>query len=227
MPVATNGASAVNSINTNGAGGTPITFNYTCPAGTDCLVLVESASMNATATGLPTAISYNGVSLINVASSLAVDSTTPSQSSIWYLLAPPTGSSLVVSVNYPVGNGQINEQATCVQPLIGVNQSSPVGTAAIANGNSTAAAVVPTGAGANDLYLAVMNSQSGTSSSGGNQTLIRNTVQRGTCDQSLDSAIAGAGAFQWTVTTNFWVASAVAFLSASAGGGTATVAWIT
>jgi hypothetical protein len=218
MGVAVNGVPAsvitTASIGANLAAGTPTTFNVTLPAGTDCLCFEE---VNFPAGGggsptAPTAVSYNGVALTMVPGSAAANTGTSMGSSIWYLLSPPTGSSLVLSVTY--GSTTLGAVGLAAIPLIGVNQSSPVGTAAIATGTSTTPAVTPTGAGANDLYMGISGDLSATTiSSGGSQTSLWTQISRGSVISAGDSLPgSGSGAFSWTVAISQWAASAVAFL---------------
>src|ERR1700731_2426995 len=100
MTVTTNGAAVTSTISANLAAGTPTTFAYTCPAGTDCLVFMEGNVQTGGAVSTPpSAVSYNGQAFTQVPSSFA-GNTVFMGCSIWYLLAPPTGSSDVVSVTY-------------------------------------------------------------------------------------------------------------------------------
>jgi hypothetical protein len=87
MTVTTNGAAASNSPSSNVAAGTPTTFNYTAPAGTDCLVLVEGSTLisSGNASAGPTAVSYDGVAMTMVPGSLSLNG--PDETTIWTLTA--------------------------------------------------------------------------------------------------------------------------------------------
>jgi hypothetical protein len=228
MAVAVNGSiTAANSSAIVGAltGGVATTFAFTVPAGTTCLVLMEGNTATSGTSTLPTAVTYNGVSLTNVSGSLSVEAITPEGVSIWYLLSPPTGSSLTVSVTY---TATIQEQCMILIPLTGVSLATPVGTPAIATASTTSSAVTATGGGSQDLYLGCMQSQNTTSTPGGGQTNLTTKTSRGTTILSADSIPgSSSGAFSWTVAAVPWVNSAVAFLAGGAGGGTASIAWVT
>jgi hypothetical protein len=74
--------------------GTTITFNYTCGAGTTVLVLCFIYA-NGTRSGAPT---YNGVPLTQADITRYAASSPEARAELWYLLAPPTGSSLQFSI---------------------------------------------------------------------------------------------------------------------------------
>jgi hypothetical protein len=218
MPaVAVNGVPAsvitTATIGSNLTAGTPVTFNVTLPAGTDCLAFEEVSfpTGGAVATA-PTAVTYNGVALTMVPGSFVANPGGNTMgSSIWYLLSPPTGSSLVLSVTY--GSTLEGALGLAAIPLIGVNQSSPVGIAATATGNSITPAVTATGAGENDLYMGISGDLSATTiASGGSQTSLWTQISRGSVISAGDSLPgSGSGAFSWTVAISQWAASAVAF----------------
>lgn len=224
MAVTTNGSAASNAIGANLTGGTAHTFTYNCPANTDCLVFVEGQALasGGTPSGKPTAFSYNGTALTYVTGSYsAAAAGDPFAVSMWYYLMPPTGSADTVSITY---TDTLNGQITAIVPLIGTNQSTPVGTAAInAAASGTTASVSASGSGSNGLYVGVaMSAQNPVTGQGGSQTTLKTQTCRSTEQLSLDDYVAGSsGAFSWTVPNVDWVCAAVAFLSA--GGGTSLV----
>lgn len=137
------------------AAGSAFTFNYTCPANTDCLAIIEVNTANVgNTTSALSAVSYNGVSATFVTgSSQVVTATNNGEISVWYLKSSQltTGSSLVVS-------GTQSNYATsiiglvCI-PLIGTGQVITVGTPVTNQGSGTSATVTGSGAGSNDLYI--------------------------------------------------------------------------
>ncbi len=71
----------------------PLAFNFTCVAGSTVLVLMLSYAGNTARSGGPP--TYNGVELTQADTNRGV---TEASSEIWYLLAPPTGSALSISI---------------------------------------------------------------------------------------------------------------------------------
>jgi hypothetical protein len=217
MTVTVNGARGSNAINANSSAGVAITFNYNCPAGTDCLVLFEGGNANATPPQVPTAVSYNGLAMTSVAGSSGTNSFAGVfyEMSCYYLLMPPTGSSLVLSITY----AQIlQEQITGLIPLIGVSQSAPTGLVTLGNSGTVSAnpAVTGSGGGASDLYLGCVLADP-TAVAGGGQTSLISLASRSTVLLEV-SDIPGSspGAFAWTAASAQWLAAAIPFLAVSA-----------
>ena len=97
MAVAVNGESGYYLTSS----GTSFTWGYIVTAGSTCLVIAEGAGL--TAGGGPTTpsgITYNGVAMTLVPSSIATDSNFV-ESSIWYLINPPTGISYNFIATFP------------------------------------------------------------------------------------------------------------------------------
>jgi hypothetical protein len=74
----------------------PVTGNYTCGVGTTLLVLgIVAGGGTARAGGTPT---YNGVAMTEVYSGIKAVSSPETVVDMYYMLAPPTGSSLQISI---------------------------------------------------------------------------------------------------------------------------------
>jgi hypothetical protein len=207
----------------SGASGSSLssfTVSVTVLAGTNVLSVQEN---NANAAGglTPTSVTYNGVNLTMVPSSSVISN--QFESSIWYLINPPTGTAFNLVANYSAAQ---NFFALGGIFLSGVNTSSPVGTAATNSGTTVAGgSVAPTGAGANGLYIGTCFAFGTTLSSGGSQTNQWNqNAVGGLLSGSGDTATNG-NSFTWTAggSTDNWTASGVAFLPSSSG---AVVAWL-
>lgn len=221
--------SAVTNHNVSGTigAGVPATFAYTVPATTTLLAVIEMTGSGAPA--VPTAMSYNSAAMTNVTGSFVQDTSGGNQCSIWYLASPTTGSSLTFSVTYTqtIGAGGY----IMLVPLIGVNLSSPVGTAHVAHdsgGSSTAPANNSVLATANDLQLCglcLSYNPTTVTDPGGNQTNQLNANSRGSTACAADSAAGNAsGVFAWTLSVgSFWASSGVAFIAPPAG---AVIAWV-
>jgi hypothetical protein len=234
MAVTVNGTATSSNIGGSTIGsGVAATFAYTCPAGTLGLVMIESSGSIALA-AVPTAFSYNGVSATLISNTFSEDTSDSTQSSMWYLPSPPTGSSLTVSITYAqsVPGGAV----AVMVPLLGVSATTPFQTttsANISNDNgvaSTTASVTPPAATANDLYIGVVGVQVDTAAtiSVATGTQLTNTSSRGSLIVGVSSLAGNGGSLSWAITAaNPWVMSAVAFLAPTSGGGTAAIAWIT
>jgi hypothetical protein len=195
------------------AGGTVQSFNYTVPAGSNCIAILEGSGTYGGTPPTPSGITYNGVSAVMVPSSSAGHAN--AQTSIWLLLNPPTGSSYVLEVTYPTS---VDGGGVGVVPLANVNTGAPYGTAATASGSGANSNVTAAGAASTDLYVGVQISgvEGAGVTPGGAQTNQFNVGSRGGWGTSGDTiAGGGSGAFAWTETgLDGWAASAVAFKAA-------------
>jgi hypothetical protein len=214
MPVSTNGALAANAFTTTAS---TYSFNYSCPATTTFLVIVEQ-SQSATP-GAPTSMTYNGLPLALIPGSFIGEPVNGNQTSVWYLPNPPTGTLYPLVVNYAqsvTGGGNLLHL-----PLVGVNQANPFTlSSATYSSSSSSPAISPVAATANDLAFAslVVNDSGGVvvTDTGGNQTNLRNSTSRASICLVLDSAPgdAFASVFSWSLSVaESWAANAIAFLA--------------
>lgn len=217
------GNPANNGISGNQTGGTPVTFNFRCPAEVDCLILGEGNISSTSLRGaIPTAVSYNGVAMTLVPGSGSNWATTTGGSSLWYLTkllngGPFDGLSHQVSITYA---DTLNGQVTTLQGFDAVNQSAPFGVAAINQATSGSPSVTAAGAGSNDIYLGVALSGATASLSplGTGQQQLTLGTSRGSFGVSLDS-IPGTntGAFSWKAgSSGSWETAGVALFAAPA-----------
>lgn len=209
--VATNGSTVSAS---NGSTVTSNTFAYTTPTATTTLVITENNTSYSNLAVTPSGITYNGVALTMVPGSSIIESGGFSESSIWTLSSPPTGTSYNVVITY---GATITGYAAGATPLTGVNS---IGTPTTATGSYMAPsdpAVTAAGGVAGDLYIATTFAGSTVTTTGSSTELWNATPSGfGAAGDSLPGS--GSGAFTWTqsATANSWTASAVAF-KASAG----------
>jgi hypothetical protein len=207
-------ANVVSTSSSFGAG--PFTVNVTCAASDNFLLVVVGSDINPE--GIPSAVTYNTVAMTHFSPD-AQDGLFKS-CSFYYMVNPPTGSALVLSVTEPASVSGIGIAAL---PMSGVNTGAPVGTGATGSGASAAIAATATGGGANDLYIGGCVVRSATlTTTGTNQTSRVALVPiPSTTDSFGVDSIPGssAGAFTWTCTSGAWAALAVAIKAASGGGG--------
>lgn len=208
----------VGSITTHNTSGTLISYSYTVPGGTNVLRLDETNAGFSNNAVAPTSCTYNGVPLTKA---IGVTDVGPStESSIWYLVSPPTGSSLTLACMYPLSTSEI---VVAPVPLSGVNTSAPVGTGASASGvftSPTNPAVTASGGSTNDLYACVASSsQPTTFNSTGTQTSIWNqtTAGYGSGGGTIPGSSSGACTWNTATAANDWTAVAIAFKATGAG----------
>jgi hypothetical protein len=189
---------AIDTANVTSNPGTNVTsnsFSVTVGAGDNALFIQESA-LSGSGAYAPSGITYNGVSLTMVPSSSIVS--TDIETSLWYLVNPPTGSHTLV-VTY--GSYAQNVAAGAL-PMSGVNTASPIGTAATAGSSSSLnVAVTVTGGTANDLYIGVCGC-TGTAISSGSAPQVNQWQQQNidALSSASGDSIPGndTGSFSWT-----------------------------
>ena len=137
----------------NGSGSaiSSLTFAHTC-TGSNLLLVVCVAWADTSVSGASlTSITYNGVALTQYSSNGAGVGT----NEVWYLIAPSTGAHNVVvtwtNVN-PAEAPSTNGVAGSLS-FTGVDQTTPLGTAAQATGSSTTPSVTLTGASASNFVF--------------------------------------------------------------------------
>lgn len=117
----------------NGGVVASLTFSHTC-SGSDRLLVVGCA-INSGASAAVSGVTYNGVAMTSAGAAVMDGGNT--EVSLWYLVAPATGANnIVVSIS-----GTISGIAAGGTSFTGVDQATPVGTYASANGNSSTASV--------------------------------------------------------------------------------------
>ncbi len=143
-----------------------LTFAHTVGSGSNGLLLVE-VTLNKGGTTV-SSVTYNGTSLtyLNSASQAMMDA------EIWYLKAPASGTYNVVVTT----SGNADSLAAGATSYFNVNQTTPLGTAATANGKTnppTASVTVSSASG--DVVVAVAAVHQGTTyTAGSNQTELWN-----------------------------------------------------
>jgi hypothetical protein len=197
--------------------GASVSWSHTCGATANCLVVCEG---NAAGGGgiTPTGVTYNGVALTLIPGGSSIGGTF-FETSVWFLLNPPTGAAHTVTVNLPVSQGLIGGGAIS---LIGVDTTTPHGTAAINSGSADPQNVTAVGGGANDLYVGTVHLFFvNYNSTGVNQTQRCSQINIGTSTSFSVDTIPGSSpvAFTWSIggTAVQYAASAVVFLAASGG----------
>lgn len=171
------------------ASASSVTFSHTC-TGSDLLLLVGVHLYNVNGATI-SSVTYNGIALT------LVDSAANSNRrvSLYRLVAPATGANDVVitlsGTEFEVNGGSMS--------FTGVDQTTPLGTAVAANGNSTTP-TVDVSAATNDVVAAVLAIEhSGTLSVGAGQTSRYSAVGGGGWNKYAGSTEPGA-----TTTTMSW-----------------------
>ncbi|HEX9895911.1 MAG TPA: hypothetical protein VGA78_18410, partial [Gemmatimonadales bacterium] len=124
---------------------TGLTISHTT-SGTNRLMLV-GVTLNNQNSEIVSSVTYNGVGLTQVGS---VASATDTRVEIWRLIAPATGTNnVVITFSANVINGAKAGVAT----FTGVDQTTPLGTFASANGNSAGPATVDVTSATNELVF--------------------------------------------------------------------------
>jgi hypothetical protein len=179
----------VNSV--QGAGVTSVTVSITPSASANLAIVQESHSGSGTVTG----VTFGGNAMTLVPGS---QSTTDNfETSVWYLVNPPTGSSQAAVISYSTFNGYVG---VGVESYVNVNTSSPYA-GVNTNGGSGAgpSSVSVTGAVVGqDLYIAhaLFLATSGTD----NQTNMWDqlNINSGAAAFGSQMAASGSGNFSWT-----------------------------
>lgn len=130
-------AVAVANVGANGGQGN-ITLSFTVPSGDDRLLLVSSAqraAITAFSTGTFDGTSFLG-NQVAVIENTAASGNNQRHSKLWRVVAPPVKTADVV-----LNNSQ--EHAFCVVTFTGVDQTTPLGTAATAQATGSSSSVSP------------------------------------------------------------------------------------
>lgn len=201
----------------------PITLNYTCTAGDNCLIVLLGTD-EAVAGGAPTAFTYNGVALSQAALHTDVAGGVLKTAMIYYLFNPPTSSLLLISAtdtNTSTGEGMIAVSGSGFD----TTRAPVAGTGADANTGTTAACSAA-GAGVSDLYFGITLARSAAIANNGgvNQNNLAALTNINTLDSVSADWISGANAgnFSWTITSGVWTAIAAKFFAAATGGSAMT-----
>lgn len=219
-------AIAFDAATTDGtASGTPQTartFAHTCTGSNRLLVVAVCNDEDGSAVTV-SSVTYNGVGLTE---RITVARSNAQRASLWYLTAPATGANNVV-----VTISASQEFVAAAVSFTGVHQTTPLGTAASANGTS-GTATVDISSATDELVLdAVSVNQIGatTYTIGAGQTQRWAKIAIGTANPLVDargSTEVGASTttMSWTVSpSNVWVIAAVPIKpAATAGSGTVT-----
>jgi hypothetical protein len=190
--------------------GTTHTTSHTTAAGSNRLIKVV-VTWDTTGGLTVSGVTYNGVAL----SSLAQCNTPFGSKAVqlWYLVAPATGANNVVVTqsNTIVGmNAQISTYT-------GVDQGSPVGTAACGNDFAVDPATVNANSTADGLVVDGIYSQTGISVGAG-QTQRGNDSETWVTASSEEAGTGAAVTMSWTGPTGLWAISAVNLNAAASGG---------
>lgn len=207
----------VGSVSTYNTSGTLITFSYTVPSGANVLRLDET-NIGFSGNGVaPSGCTYNGVAMTKA---IGITDTGPTtETSIWYLVSPPTGSSLTLSCSYPLSTSEI---VVAPVPLSGVNTAAPVGSGVAVAGlfsSPTQPAATASGGSTNDLYACVGNVSTVALAISGSQTSIWNqsTAGYGSGGGTIPGSSSGACTWTYSGGGQNWTAVAIAFKATGAG----------
>ena len=181
---------AFSSIATGGKA-TNHTWSHTVgAAGTNRILVVGTSAESAVAV---TGVTYAAQALTKIGAQASLDGATAA-TELWYLIAPPTGpNDIVVTLS---ANKKLAAGATS---WTGVHQTTPLGTAVFAPGNSLSASVDVTSATGEVVVDALANKSSTSRTVGADQTQ-HWSVNSGGKPSSAGSSEAGAGTvtMSWT-----------------------------
>lgn len=206
----------------SGTGTSSLTWSHTC-TGTDLILVVGVETSSAEAA---TGVTYNGIALtlIDAQDAAALFC----RSELWYLIAPATGANDIVvtmagSATYIVGGAT---------SWTGVDQSTPLGTAAKATGSASPATVDVTSAAGEVVLDAACAIAGVTMTVGASQTSQWNLLAGGVL-RGAGSSEGGAGTvtISWTLSASaLWATVAVPIKPGTGGGGagetTASEIWV-
>lgn len=197
-------------------GSSSITASGTVGASDNYLIVIEGNRTGSLTPQSPTGITYNGVALTLLPSSTGSSGavSTSTESSIWYLATPPTGTSYSLVVSY---GSSVQASGMVAIPVSGMGSfGTPAVATSTSNNNS---AVTVSGGTSTDIYVAAaINAVTTQAASGANQTDLVDLNGISTNNSFTASDIPGVdtGAFTWshgTVNTSRWSASGVALLA--------------
>lgn len=195
--------------NSSTEGATSLTFAYTC-AGANRLLCVGVAIYNGNGTEV-TGVTYNGVAMTSAGSVLgsAADEVT-----IWYLVAPATGSNnVVVSFDNAVSGavaGAIN--------FTNVHQTTPTGSFVSATGTSTAPSVNASSESGGMVLDVLGVAPSKTATVGAGQTERWNVATSGNVERGCGSTEPGAASvtMSWSLNaSDAWAIGALPIKAAA------------
>lgn len=179
---------------------TSASFSHTC-AGSNRLLMVAIAN-DAGDSFQPGAPTYNGISMTSVGAINNATDFANVRLTVFRLIAPATGSNtLAFSI------GPVNFVVVAVS-FNGVNQTTPLGTAATATGTTAAQPSVTVSSAVNDLVfdaIGTLNSAADTFTAGTGQTK-RASVDNGADIGGASSTEAGAASvvMDWSSPNRYW-----------------------
>ena len=196
-----------------------LSFAHTTGTGTNRLLLVGVSWNCGTTDRTISSITFtpeggSAIALAQVITQLGYNTSNPRYSAIYSLLAPPSGQAGTVTITFSgsVSNGIMAGAAN----FAGVDQSTPLGTPAGANDNSTTPSVELTGLNGDELVFDHVFLGAGSSSYeltvGSDQTQLWNPayVANLRAAASTEQATGGSVTMSWTASTgNYWAIAAV------------------
>lgn len=207
---------------TTGVGGGSGTYSFSHNSNSDLLLVLISTGYTS-AGGMPTGVTYNGVSMTLLTSI----TTNGARTGIYYLKSPATGANNVtVTIS---GDGAYGAGAVSV---IGADLTTTFGTPATANGNGSAASVSVATTTTNDLVVACLATRGVTNPTDtvtlSGTTLYNTYTAFGSGDSHVSgNSAAGTGsavAMTGTISSAFeWSMCAVAVAGAAGGGGSTPI----
>lgn len=158
------------SSNSGGSAASSLTWSHTMGAGSNGILIVAASYANPS-TGLITGVTFNGVALTHIDSSVAnLGVGTGRAVDLWYLLNPASGANNVVitasGATSPLNGGAIS-----------LTGASGVGTSAKNNSTSSTSLSCTTSSGGSDIVVGAACCRTTTHAVGGSQTERYNTVQ--------------------------------------------------
>jgi hypothetical protein len=211
-PAAGSGAPVIGTYTRVGNGNANLlSFSHTVDAGSNRLLLVEVVVQSNGAS--VTSMSYGGQALTPVTNGAIGHNFNSDRVEMWYLVNPPTGSAtLITNLN------SYRAVQVIAMNVTGVNQTTPLGTAAVNQGSGNTASVSVSATNL-DTVVDVVASDSSAPTVGAGQTSIWG-AQQGVYGAGSYKSGTGTVTSSWTGSLNNWVIAAVPVLSASSSSAT-------
>lgn len=181
-------------------GNSDITLSHTC-TGSDLLLLVGIAHSAGDLSDV-SGVTYNSVPMTRLSSINNSDSSANIRSTIYYLVAPSVGANnIVVSISGP----------PCAMNVIGasftgVDQSTPLGTAATSTTNNSTTPSVTVSSASGELVFDIEGAHNTITTFTADNTKIKEQIQASTCAAASTAPGAASVNMSWVLNPARWSA---------------------
>lgn len=186
---------------TSQSGNGTITLSHTC-TGSNLLLIVGVANDAGGSAGV-SGITYNGTSMTALASINNSDSFANILINTYYLIAPSTGANNIVVTR---SGSPVTNSSVCGISFTGVDQTTPLGTAATNTQNNGSTPSVTVAGATNDIivdFQAILNSPTTATAGSGQTGRVSLLVAGGSLIASTEAGAASV-LMDWTLGANKW-----------------------